>query len=86
MVSSFKTFDVFKYGKMTELTQFKHRFGILAGFTYNIPYQTGFENSTGNTNYEIECFDLLRNKMPIETTYIDYITYILPRFNSVSIN
>ena len=52
MVSGPKTFDVSKYGKMTELTQTKHRFGILAGFSYNIAYQTGFENSTGNTTYE----------------------------------
>jgi len=47
-----KTFDVLKCGKMTELTQTKHRFGILARFSYNIAYQTGFENSTGNTRYE----------------------------------
>ena len=51
MVSSPETFDVLKYGKMTKLTQTKHRFGILAWFTHNIAYQTGFENSTGNTNH-----------------------------------
>ena len=51
MVSSSETFDVLKYSKMTKLTQTKHRFGILAWFTHNIAYQTGFENSTGNTNY-----------------------------------
>ena len=53
MVPSPKTFDVLKYRKMTELTQTKHRFGILAGFSDNIAYQTGFENSTGNTNYRV---------------------------------
>ena len=52
MVSSPKTFDVSKYGKMTELTQTEYRFGILAWFTHNMAYQTGFENSAGNTNYE----------------------------------
>ena len=51
MVSSPETFDVLKYGKMTKLTQTEHRFVILAGFTHNIAYQTGFENSTGNTTY-----------------------------------
>ena len=51
MVSGSKTFDVLKYGKMTELTQTKHRFGILAGFSYIIAFQTGFENSTGNTKH-----------------------------------
>ena len=56
MVSSPKTFDVLKYRKMTELTQAKHRFGILAGFPHNIPYQTGFENSTGNTKDDRYCF------------------------------
>ena len=49
MVSCPKFFDVSKYGKMTELTKTKHRFGILVGFTHNIAYQIGFENSTGNT-------------------------------------
>ena len=39
---------------MTELTQTKYRFGILIRFTHNIPYQTGFENSTGNTMYSIK--------------------------------
>ena len=34
---------------MTELTKTKYKFGILVGFTYNIAYQIGFENSTGNT-------------------------------------
>ena len=51
MVSCPKTFDVSKYGKMTELTKTKHRFGILVEFTHNIAYQIGFENSTGNTTY-----------------------------------
>ena len=50
MVSSPKTFDVSKSGKMTELTQIKHRFGILVEFTYNIAYRKGFGISTGNTN------------------------------------
>ena len=54
MVYSPKTFDASKSGKMTELTQTKYRFGILVGFTYNIAFQTGFENSTGNTS----CNDL----------------------------
>ena len=36
---------------MTELTKTKYKFGILVGFTYNIAYQIGFENSTGNTKY-----------------------------------
>jgi len=54
MVSGPKTFDVLKCGKMTELTQTKPRFGVLAGFSYNIAYQTGFENSTGNTTYHRE--------------------------------
>ena len=49
MVSSPKTFDASKSGKMTELTKTKYRFGILVGFTHNIACQTGFENSTGNT-------------------------------------
>ena len=51
MVSYPKTFDASKSGKMTELTQTKHRFGILVEFTYNIAYRMGFQNSTGNTNY-----------------------------------
>ena len=51
MVSSPETFDVLKYGKMTKLTQTKQRFEILAWFTHNIAYQTGFENSTGNTKH-----------------------------------
>ena len=51
MVSCPKTFDISKYGKMAELTQTKYRFGILVGFTHNIAYQIGFENSTGNTRY-----------------------------------
>ena len=51
MVSSPKTFDVSKSGKMTELTQTKNRFGILVGFTHNIAYQTRFENSSGYTNH-----------------------------------
>ena len=55
MVSSLKTFDASKSGKMTELTQTKYRFGILVGFTHNIACQTGFENSTGNTNHN-RCF------------------------------
>ena len=55
MVSSPKTFDASKSGKMTELTQTKYRFGILVGFTHNIACQTGFENSTGNTNHN-RCF------------------------------
>ena len=54
MVSSPKTFDVSKSGKMTELTQTKYRFGILVGFTHNIAYQTRFENSSGNTNYSLQ--------------------------------
>ena len=41
---------------MTELTKTKYKFGILVGFTYNIAYQIGFENSTGNTSY-IVIFD-----------------------------
>ena len=53
MDSSTKTFDVSKSGKMTELTQTKYRFGILVGFTHNIAYQKGFENSTGNTKYMV---------------------------------
>ena len=52
MVSILKTFDVLKFGKMSELTQTKYIFGILIRFTHNIPYQTGFENSTGNTMHE----------------------------------
>ena len=52
MVSSSKTFDVSKPGKMTELTQTKYRFGILVGFTHNIAYQTRFENSSGNTSHD----------------------------------
>ena len=56
MVSSPETFDVLKYGKMTKLTQTKHRFGILAWFTHNIAYQTGFENSTGNTSHSPRTF------------------------------
>ena len=51
MVSSLKTFDASKSGKMTELTQTKHRFGILVGFPYNIAYRKGFGISTGNTTY-----------------------------------
>ena len=51
MVSGSNTFDVSKSGKMTELTQTKHRFGILVEFPYNIAYRMGFENSTGNTTY-----------------------------------
>ena len=53
MVSSTKTFDVSKFGKMTKLTQIKYRFGILVGLTYNIAYQTGFENPTGNTTHNL---------------------------------
>ena len=53
MVSSTKTFDVSKFGKMTEMTQTEYRFGIPVGFTYNIAYQTGFQNPTGNTKHEI---------------------------------
>ena len=51
MVSSLKTFDASKSGKMTELTQTKHRFGILVGFPYNIAYRKGFGISTCNTIY-----------------------------------
>ena len=51
MVSSLKTFDVSKSGKMAELTKTKHRFGILVEFAYKIAYRMGFENSTGNTKY-----------------------------------
>ena len=49
MVSSLKTFDVSKSGKMAELTKAKHRFGILVDFSYNIAYRKGFGISTGNT-------------------------------------
>ena len=49
MVSSLKIFDVSKSGKMTELIQTKHRFGILVEFSFNIAYRMVFENSTGNT-------------------------------------
>ena len=51
MVSSPNIFDISKYGKMTELTQTKYKFGILIRFTHNIPYQAGFENSSGNTKH-----------------------------------
>ena len=34
MVSRPTTFDVSKYGEMADLTQTKHRFGILDEFTY----------------------------------------------------
>ena len=53
MVSSPKIFDVLKYEKMTKLAQTKHICGILAGFTHNIAYQTGFEISTGNTTHSL---------------------------------
>ena len=36
---------------MTELTQTKYRLGILVVFTHNMVFQTGFENSTGNTKF-----------------------------------
>ena len=52
MVSDPKTFDASKHRKITELNQTKHRFGILVEFTYNIAFQTGFENSSGNTIYD----------------------------------
>ena len=51
MVSSLKTFDVSKSGKMTKLTKTKHRFGILVEFPYNIAYRKGFGFPTGNTIY-----------------------------------
>ena len=57
MVSSPKTFDASKSGKMTELTKTKCRFGILVGFTHNIACQTGFENSTGNTTYVLQILE-----------------------------
>ena len=44
---------VSRYGKMTEWTQTKHIFGILVGFTHNIAYQSGFENSSGNTQFRL---------------------------------
>ena len=53
MVSDPETFDVSKYGKLTEMTQIKYRFGSLVGFSHNIANQTGFENLTGNTNYKV---------------------------------
>ena len=53
MVSSLKTFDVSKSGKMTELTKTKYRFGILVEFPYNIAYRKGFGISTGNTTHII---------------------------------
>ena len=52
MVPNPKTFDVSKSGKTTELTETKHRFGILVEFPYNIAYRMGFGNSTGNTIYK----------------------------------
>ena len=51
MVSSLKTFDASKSGKITELARIKHRFGILVEFPYNIAYRIGFGNSTGNTKH-----------------------------------
>ena len=51
MVPNPKTFDVSKSGKTTELTETKHRFGILVEFPYNIAYRKGFGISTGNTTY-----------------------------------
>ena len=54
MVSSLKTFDVSKSGKMIELTQTKHRLGILVEFPYNIAYRKGFEISTGNTTHGVK--------------------------------
>ena len=36
---------------MIESNQTKHRFGILVEKSYNIAYQTNFQNSSGNTNY-----------------------------------
>ena len=70
MVSSLKTFDASKSGKMTELTQTKYRFGILVGFTHNIACQTGFENSTGNTIYVAskQSFSVSRNAF-LELTF-----------------
>ena len=53
MVSSLKTFDVSKSGKMTELTKIKYRFGILVESPYNIAYRKGFGISTGNTTHII---------------------------------
>ena len=53
MVSDLKTFDASKHRKITEVNQTKHRFGILVEFTYNIAFQTGFENSSGNTNHKL---------------------------------
>ena len=44
---------VSRYEKMTEWTQTKHIFGILVGFTHNIAYQSGFENSSGNTQFRL---------------------------------
>ena len=46
---------------MTDLTQTKYKFGILIRFTHNIPYQTGFENSTGNTTYEARYHSLKKS-------------------------
>ena len=39
MVSDPEIFDVSKYGKLTEMTQIKYRFGILVGFSHNIANQ-----------------------------------------------
>ena len=51
MVFDPKTLDALKHRKITELNQTKYRFGILAEFTYDIAFQTGFENSSGNTSF-----------------------------------
>ena len=52
MVSDPKMSDALKHRKINELNQTKYRFGILIEFTYNIAFQTGFENSSGNTIYD----------------------------------
>ena len=52
MISEPKMFDALKHRKINELNQTKYRFEILVEFTYNIAFQTGFENSSGNTIYD----------------------------------
>ena len=52
MIPDPKTFDALKYRKMTQMIQTKHRFGILVEFTYNIAFQTRFENSSGSATYD----------------------------------
>ena len=52
MVTDPKTFDASNQRKITELNRTKYRFGMLVEFTYNIAFQTGFVNSSGNTTYD----------------------------------